>query len=47
MTVDFPCGGKHGIFRFLDGVDPNAPNAAADPEDIAVTLDGERRRSSS
>ncbi len=41
LTVSFPSGGKHGIFRFWDIVDPNAPNLRREPEDIAVTMDGE------
>ena len=41
ITVDFPVYGKHGIFRFWDIVDANAPHARRIPEDISVTL---RRR---
>ena len=40
ITVDFPVYGKHGIFRFWDSVDDNAPHARRDPEDITVTRDG-------
>ncbi len=40
LTVDFPGYGKHGIFRFWDIVDDNAPNARRTPEDITVTRDG-------
>ena len=43
ITVDFPGYGKHGIFRFWDIVDDNAPHARRMPEDISVTRDGERR----
>jgi hypothetical protein len=41
ITVDFPVYGKHGIFRFWDIIDPNAPHARRTPEDIKVTRDGE------
>lgn len=41
LTVFFPSHGKHGIFRFWDVVDPNAPNLRREPEDIRVTLDGD------
>jgi Predicted membrane protein (DUF2207) len=40
ITVDFPAYGKHGIFRFWDIVDDNAPHARRTPEDIKVTRDG-------
>ncbi|HEX5089537.1 MAG TPA: DUF2207 domain-containing protein [Nocardioides sp.] len=40
LTVDFPVYGKHGIFRFWDTVDDNAPNARRIPKDISVTRDG-------
>jgi Predicted membrane protein (DUF2207) len=40
LTVDFPVYGKHGIFRFWDIVDDNAPHARRTPEDISVTRDG-------
>ncbi len=40
ITVDFPGFGKHGIFRFWDIVDDNAPHARRTPEDISVTRDG-------
>jgi hypothetical protein len=40
ITVDFPGYGKHGIFRFWDIVDDNAPHARRTPEDISVTRDG-------
>ena len=41
LTVDFPIGGRHGIFRFWDVADPNAPSLRREPRDVAVTLDGE------
>lgn len=41
LTVDFPYSGKHGIFRFWDVSDPNAPQARRIPEDVTVTLDGQ------
>ena len=41
LTVDFPVYGKHGIFRFWDLVDDNAPHARRTPEDITVTRDGQ------
>jgi len=40
ITVDFPVYGKHGIFRFWDIVDDNAPHARRTPENISVTMDG-------
>ena len=40
LTVDFPVYGKHGIFRFWDLVDDNAPHARRIPEGITVTRDG-------
>jgi uncharacterized membrane protein len=40
ITVNFPVYGKHGIFRFWDIVDDNAPHARRIPEDISVTRDG-------
>jgi hypothetical protein len=40
LTVDFPVFGKHGIFRFWDLVDDNAPNSRRVPTDITVTRDG-------
>jgi hypothetical protein len=41
LTVDFPYGDKHGIFRFWDRVDDNAPHARRTPEDVSVTMDGD------
>jgi hypothetical protein len=41
ITVDFPGYGKHGIFRFWDIVDDNAPHARRTPENISVTRDGD------
>ncbi|MDX6374407.1 MAG: hypothetical protein QOD98_3395 [Nocardioidaceae bacterium] len=40
ITVDFPVYGKHGIFRFWDLIDSNAPHARRTPENISVTRDG-------
>ncbi len=40
LTVDFPFSGKRGIFRLFDRVDPAAPNARREVEDIDVTMDG-------
>lgn len=40
LTVNFPGGGKHGIFRFWDRVDPNTDGARRTVEDVEVTLDG-------
>ena len=41
ITVDFPVYGKHGIFRFWDIIDDNAPHARRIPQDITVTRDGQ------
>ncbi|MFC5175818.1 DUF2207 domain-containing protein [Nocardioides taihuensis] len=41
LTVDFPSSGKHGIFRFWDVADENAPTLRRVPEDIEVTRDGQ------
>jgi len=41
LTVNFPVYGKHGIFRFWDLVDDNAPHARRTPEDISITRDGQ------
>jgi hypothetical protein len=40
LKVDFPYGGRHGIFRFFDRSDPSAPHARRTPRDIQVTMDG-------
>lgn len=40
LTVDFPFSGKHGIFRFFDVADENAPTLRRIPEDVSVSLDG-------
>lgn len=41
VTVSFPSWpGRHGIFRFFDRADPNAPRLRREPQDIAVHLDG-------
>jgi uncharacterized membrane protein len=41
LTVKFPYDGKHGIFRFWDIDDPNAPESRRIPHDISVTMDGD------
>ena len=41
LTVDFPYGGKHGIFRYWDTVDDNAPHARRTPEITSITRDGD------
>ena len=40
LTVHFPFGGKHGIFRFFDREDPNNARQRLVPHDIQVTMDG-------
>ena len=40
LTVDFPYGGKHGIFRYWDTVDDNAPHARRTPQILSITRDG-------
>lgn len=47
LTVDFPTEGSHGIFRFFDSADPNAPKLRRVPilQDVTVdpdTTDAER-----
>jgi uncharacterized membrane protein YgcG len=41
ITVDFPSEGSHGIFRFFDSADPNAPKLRRVPilEDVTVDPD--------
>lgn len=39
ITAEFP-GGKHGIFRYFDMVDPAAPGVRLDPEIISISMDG-------
>ncbi|MEI7057106.1 DUF2207 domain-containing protein [Nocardioides sp. CCNWLW239] len=41
ITVDFPAEGSHGIFRFFDSADPNAPKLRRVPilEDVTVDPD--------
>ena len=34
LTVDFPSGDRHGIFRFFDRADPSAPSARRRPYDV-------------
>ena len=41
ITVDFPTGDRHGIFRFFDKSDPTDANARLVPHDITVTMDGD------
>ncbi|GAA1165334.1 DUF2207 domain-containing protein [Nocardioides aquiterrae] len=41
LDVAFLVGGKHGIFRYWDRRDPNAPHARRDPHDVVVTMDGQ------
>jgi hypothetical protein len=40
LTVHFPGGDKHGIFRFWDIEDDNAPDSRRIPHDVTVTMDG-------
>ena len=40
LTVNFPGYDRHGIFRFWDIKDPNAPDSRRLPHDISVTMDG-------
>lgn len=40
LTVNFPSGDRRGIFRFFDRVDPSAPEARREVEDVEVTMDG-------
>jgi len=40
LTVNFPTGDRHGIFRFWDRVDPTDENARLLVEDVEVTQDG-------
>ena len=40
LTVDFPVSGRHGIFRFWDVADENAPTLRREPRDVSVALDG-------
>ena len=40
LVVDFPVYGKHGILRFWDVSDENAPTLRRVPEDITVSRDG-------
>lgn len=42
ITVDFPIyDNRHGIFRFWDLADPNAPHQRREPHNIEVAMDGE------
>src|SRR3954451_3777770 len=40
ISVDFPGGDRHGIFRFFDKTDQNDAHARWIPHDIRVTMDG-------
>lgn len=40
LTIQFPSGDRHGIFRFFDVVDPNDSSARREPHDLTVTRDG-------
>jgi hypothetical protein len=40
IDVDVTTGDRHGIFRFFDRYDANAPRARRTPHDISVTMDG-------
>jgi uncharacterized membrane protein YgcG len=40
LAVDFPYGGKHGIFRFFDSQDHSAPETRRIPRDFEATMDG-------
>ena len=40
ITVDFPSGDRHGIFRFFDRDDANDDHVRWVPRDIAVAMDG-------
>lgn len=41
LTVDFPVSDRHGIFRFLDRLDPSAPDVRHRISDVEVTYDGD------
>lgn len=40
VVVDVSTGDRHGIFRFFDRADPNAPSLRRQPHDITVEQDG-------
>lgn len=40
LSVSFPTGDRHGIFRFFDRVDEAVPEARRIPEDVEITMDG-------
>lgn len=40
VDVDVSTTGRHGIFRFFDRLDQNAPHARRTPQDISVSMDG-------
>lgn len=41
ITVDFPSGDRHGIFRFFDKTDQNDAHVRWIPRDLTVTMDGD------
>jgi hypothetical protein len=41
ITVDFPSGDRHGIFRFFDEADVDDDHVRWVPRDISVTMDGD------
>ncbi|MBA2954404.1 DUF2207 domain-containing protein [Nocardioides sp. MAH-18] len=41
ITVDFPSGDRHGIFRFFDEADADDDHVRWVPRDISVTMDGD------
>ncbi|MDO7868844.1 DUF2207 domain-containing protein [Nocardioides jiangxiensis] len=42
VTVDFRDDGSHGIYRYFDLDDPNAPGLRRAPHDMSVTVDDRR-----
>ncbi|WP_300677366.1 DUF2207 domain-containing protein [Nocardioides sp.] len=42
IDLDVTTGDRHGLFRFFDRLDPNAPHARRTPRDLSVTQDGVR-----
>ncbi|MGZ5406076.1 MAG: DUF2207 domain-containing protein, partial [Nocardioides sp.] len=40
IVVNVSTFGRHGIFRFFDRADPNAPELRRQPRDISVQQDG-------
>ena len=39
LVVEFPTSDSHGIFRFFDSRDPNAPSLRRRPENVTVEVD--------